>query len=162
MPQINYREVGISNLDLIQGLWEKLNQHHGSKESCFQDHYENFTFTERKEVLLRKASGGDMRVDLAENTTSGILVGYCVSTVSSENEAEVDSIYVEEEYRSQGIGNTLMKHSLAWMEKKGVKSKKVRVAMGNQDSLSFYRHYGFRPRSIIREHTYDPDGSKDE
>ncbi len=64
---------------------------------------------------------------------------------------EVDSIYVKEGYRSQGIGDQLMKRALIWMEENGTESKKIMVTVGNQEVLAFYQRYGFRPRSIIME-----------
>ncbi|MDD1763163.1 MAG: GNAT family N-acetyltransferase [Methanobacteriaceae archaeon] len=52
---------------------------------------------------------------------------------------------MKEEYRSGGIGDQLMKRSLKWMDEKGAASKKILVTVGNQDVISFYRVYGFRP-----------------
>jgi diamine N-acetyltransferase len=155
MVNLTFIETDAEGLDLIQPLWGKLNQHHGKKKSEFQEHYQNFTFQERKEALLKKACGGDMQVDLAEDKESKLVLGYCITTISPENEGEIDSIYVEENYRSLGIGDQLMKRSLAWLESKGVKNKKVVVAVGNQETLSFYERYGFRPRSITLEQTFN-------
>jgi len=152
MINLTFIDTGTEGLDLIQPLWEKLNEHHRKKKTDFQNHYENFTFQERKEVLLGKALGGDMRVDLAEERESELLVGYCVTTISSENEGEIDSIYVHEKYRSLGIGDKLMERSLDWLEKKGIKNKKVVVAAGNQEAISFYERYGFRHRFTTLEH----------
>jgi ribosomal protein S18 acetylase RimI-like enzyme len=104
----------------------------------------------RKEFLLKKSNGGAIRVDLARDPNN-VKVAYCVSTLNSERVGEVDSIYVREEYRSLGIGDQLMKRSLEWMDKKGVTSKKILVTAGNQDALSFYRRYGFRPRRMVLE-----------
>ncbi|WJI09625.1 GNAT family N-acetyltransferase [Methanobacterium sp. CWC-01] len=64
---------------------------------------------------------------------------------------EVDSIYVRGGYRSQGIGDQLMKRSLEWMDEKGAKAKKILVTTGNQDALLFYRRYGFRLRRVVLE-----------
>ena len=80
-------------------------------------------------------------------------MAYCITTISPDNEGEIDSIYVEERYRGHGFGDELIKRSLEWMDKKGVKKKTVRVAVGNQDAMSFYERYGFLPRSITLEQT---------
>ncbi len=89
-------------------------------------------------------------MDLAHDTNK-VRVAYCVSTINSQRVAEVDSIYVREEYRSLGIGDQLMKRSLEWMDEKGAKRKKILVTAGNQDALSFYQRYGFKPRRVILE-----------
>ncbi|AUB55425.1 GNAT family N-acetyltransferase [Methanobacterium subterraneum] len=155
MSIVKFIETNQLNLDLIQPLWEKLNEHHRRQKSDFKDHYANFTFQERKKVLLNKARDGDMLICLAEDERSGIFVGYSVTTISSENVGEIDSIYVGGEYRLQGIGNELMKRSLGWMDKKGVNSRKVVVATSNQEAISFYERYGFRRRSINLEKPLD-------
>lgn len=151
MKQISYREVGIDGLDLIQELWELLRLHVKSSTTDFKDQAEQLTFQERKKFLLNKSRGGAIRVDLAEDHRKKIEVAYCVSSVTPEKVGEVDSIYVKEEYRSGGIGDQLMKRSLKWMDEKGAESKKILVTVGNQDVISFYRVYGFRPRSVVLE-----------
>ncbi|HHT18255.1 MAG: hypothetical protein ACOX08_06970 [Methanobacterium sp.] len=54
MKIIKIIETDHLNLDLIQPMWEKLNEHHQRQESDFKDHDENFTFQERKKSLLKK------------------------------------------------------------------------------------------------------------
>ena len=157
MVNLTFIETGSESLDLIQSLWEKLNEHHLNQKSDFQEHYANFTFQERKEVLLKKSHGGKMLIILVEDKDSRILVAYCITTLSPENEGEIDSIYVEERYRSLGVGKELMKRSLKWMDEKGVRTRKVVVATGNQEALSFYEGYGFLPRSITLKQIIKPD-----
>lgn len=155
MENLIFVETGAEGLDLIHPLWEKLNKHHLNQKSDFMEHYENFTFAERKEVLLKKASNGAMLVCLAEDEESGTLLGYIVTTISSKNEGEIDSVYVEEEYRLMGIGDALMQRSIRWMDVKDVKTKKVAVAAANQEAISFYERYGFRRRSVTLEQPLD-------
>lgn len=151
MTNIVFIETGALDLDLIQPLWEKLNHHHHQQKSDFQEHYENFTFPERAETLLKKSLRGDMHIGLVKDKESGVMVAYCITTISQDKEGEIDSIYVEREYRGQGIGAELIKRSLKWMDEKGVNKKTVRVSIGNQEAVAFYEHYGFRPRSLTLE-----------
>ena len=44
-----------------------------------------------------------MRIDLAQDKINGILIGYCVSTISKDNQGEIDSIYIEEDYRNKNL-----------------------------------------------------------
>lgn len=150
MTQISYQEVGIDGLDMIQELWKLLRLHVKGSNTDFKDQMQQLTFQERKEFLLKKSKGCAIRVDLARDQTK-VKAAYCVSTLNSERVGEVDSIYVREEYRSLGIGDHPMKRSLEWMDEKGAKSKKIMVTAGNQDALSFYRRYEFRPRRVILE-----------
>ncbi|MGZ7048012.1 MAG: GNAT family N-acetyltransferase [Methanobacterium sp.] len=79
------------------------------------------------------------------------LIGYCISYISEDNTGEIDSIYVVENYRLSKIGDTLMKRALSWMDEKSVKSKKIKVAVGNDELISFYHKFDFLPRHIIFE-----------
>jgi diamine N-acetyltransferase len=153
MEDMTFIETDALDLYLIQPLWEKLNHHHHEQKSDFQEHYEKFTFSERAEALLKKSIGGDMHIGLVKDKESGILVAYCITTISQDKEGEIDSIYVEKRYHGHGLGDELIKRSLEWMNKKGVKKKTVRVSISNQKTLAFYERYGFRPRSLTLEET---------
>lgn len=151
MENIIFIETGALDLDLIQPLWEKLNQYHREQKSDFKEHYVNFTFPERAKTLLNKSLRGAMHISRGKDKESGVMVAYCVTTISQDNEGEIDSIYVEEGYRGQGIGAELIKRSLKWMDDKRVNKKTVRVSIGNKEAVEFYKRYGFRPRSLTLE-----------
>jgi len=148
-------ETGARDLNFIQPLWEKLNQHHLNQESVFKDHYAQFTFQKRAEDLLKKTREGDMHIGVVKDKKSGRPVAYCITTINQDKEGEIDSIYISENYRGQGWGDELMKRSLKWMKKKGVTKKSVRVSFANQEVVSFYERYGFFRRSITMEQIKD-------
>ncbi len=50
------------------------------------------TFEKRKAILLKKAQGGKIRVDLAIDEVSGEKVGYCASSVDISRVGENESI----------------------------------------------------------------------
>lgn len=151
MEDIIFIEADARDLDLIQPLWEKLNQHHRQQKSDFQEHYEKFTFSERSKTLLKKSLGGEMHIGMFKDKESESMLAYCITTISEDREGEIDSIYVLEKYRGRGFGDMLIKRSLEWMDEKGVNKKTVRVSAGNQKAVSFYERYGFRPRSLMLE-----------
>ncbi len=148
---ISYLEVNEHEIDIIRPLWEKLKDHHLELSPNFAERYIEFTFDERKEELLNKSKKGFLKIDLVKDEDTEWLIGYCISSISDELMGEIDSIYLEEKYRSIGIGNELVKRSLQWMDKNGVKTKKIIVAVGNEDSLPFYERNNFFPRHIILE-----------
>jgi len=151
MEDIIFIEADARDLNLIQPLWEKLNQYHLQQKSNFKEHYENFTFPERSKTLLKKSLGGEMHIGMLKDKESEIMLAYCITTISEDREGEIDSIYVEKDYRGRGFGDILIKRSLEWMDEEGVKKKTVRVSAGNPEAVSFYEHYGFRPRSLMLE-----------
>ena len=91
-------------LDQIRVLWEALNSHHLELSTNFKQHYQDMTFEKRKADLLKKAIAGKMRVDLAVDEVIGQNVGYCVSSLNQEKNGEVESIFVDSDYRGSGIG----------------------------------------------------------
>ena len=90
-------------------------------------------------------------MDIAQDEEIEKIIGYCTSSISDELFGEVDSIYPDEKYRSFGICDELMKRALDWMGEKGVKNRRIIVAVGNEELLQFYEKYGFFPRHIILE-----------
>ncbi|MCX7710281.1 MAG: GNAT family N-acetyltransferase [Clostridia bacterium] len=151
MPNIDYDSGGIDMLDSIKELWEQLNQHHRVLSPYFEHHYKNFTFEKRKKSLVEKAQHAELRIDLASDKISGKYVGYCISTMNNENTGEIESIFINNEYRGQGIEDQLISRALSWLGEKGAQKKTVSVSVGNEQVFAFYERYGFRPRMTMLE-----------
>jgi GNAT superfamily N-acetyltransferase len=64
-------------------------------------------------------------------------IAYCISTVSADGCGEVDSMFVEEDFRKCGVGSELVRRPLAWLDSVGASSKVVTVAHGNERALAF-------------------------
>lgn len=149
---IRYSFTDINDIELIRSLWTKLNEHHHSRAKAFKDHYAHFTFDARKSYFVKMASCGLLRIDLAFDTTTERYIGYCVSSVdAAEKEGEVESLFVEQEYRAMGIGSTFVKNALSWFEENGCLRIRVSVADGNEEAFPFYQKFGFFPRLTILE-----------
>jgi ribosomal protein S18 acetylase RimI-like enzyme len=145
---IEYIETGVQDLDLIKPLWEKLNEHHRVRSKYFAEETGRRTFADRKKSLTDK-SKAELRVTLAKDNNNGALIGYCVSSISAGEQGEVESIYVEPDYRKLGIGDALMQRALSWMDDKQIKRKRIGVGSGNEEVFGFYSRYGFYPRATI-------------
>ena len=143
---IKYFETDEKDLDRIKDLWNKLRLQHQLKSKHFSRDYENIVFEVRKQQLLKKSEKWVFKVDLVFDHDH--IVGYCVSSVSNDK-GEIDSIYIEEKYRSVGIGDKLMKRALSWMDIMGVKNKEILISVGNDDTIEFYNRYGFYPKHIL-------------
>ena len=151
--EIQYTATDEKDLDLIEPLWIKLNGLHKSLYPHPTDHFHRMTFERRKKDLLKKSAGGALRIDLARDTETKELNGYCVTTVNAEKQGEIESIYIEPDYRRSDIGDAFMKKALKWLEEQAVTRKIVGVAAGNEDVFEFYGRYGFYPRVTILEQT---------
>jgi ribosomal protein S18 acetylase RimI-like enzyme len=130
-------------LDAIQPLWEGLNKYHEAVSPHFKDDFQVYTFAQRKENLLKKNRNGRIRIDIARIDEQP--VGYVIAAIR-DDVGEIESIFIKEDYRGQGIGDELMSRVLAWMDHAQVRQKIVDVAVGNEDALDFYARFGFFPR----------------
>jgi len=149
--EIQYVTGSEEMLDEIEELWLELNRYHSSVSTHFSRRFKNFSFQRRKEVLLEKAHGEAIRVDLAIDKTTDETIGYCLSTIVERNvekTGEVESLYVKSEYRNRNIGMELMKRALAWLDSNIVHVKKLVVAVGNDKVYNFYERLGFYPKTI--------------
>jgi len=121
----------------------------GERSSHFKEHFVNMTWARRRSELLKKATGGQMRIDIAFDDKANLAVGYLVSSVNSEKVGSVKSIFISEKYRGLGIGDSLMCKALVWMDENGASEKVLEVTVGNEQVYGFYRRYGFLPRQTL-------------
>ena len=148
--KIIYSQSGSEGLDAVAGLWLKLRQHHKERSPYFKEDMDSMKWEERKQGLLDKSGDRTMLVETARDGDK--LVGYCVSSISGKKEGEIESIYVEKEYRKQHIGGHFMKSALAWMDKYCISRRIIGVAAGNEEVFGFYRKFGFYPRvTVLRQ-----------
>lgn len=156
MTPIRYRTTDITEINRIHPLWAQLNRYMHNKATTFRSHYEQMTFARRKAYFEKLAASGSFRLDLAfDPDNGGRDVGYCVSSLSLEKSGEIESIFVEETYRSRGIGTALMKRALGWFGHHGSVQNRVSVGVGNEGAWEFYGKFGFYPRMVVLEQKKD-------
>jgi RimJ/RimL family protein N-acetyltransferase len=144
--EIEYLEKNQNDLGIIRPLWDKLNAHHITVSKYFKDTRAVTTFDMRKKQLMEKSYQGALRIDLARDAVTKEYIGYCVTSVDPEKQGEIESIYVEKDYRLSGIGDSLMTRALAWLETVTEKKTILTVAEGNEGVFAFYRRHNFYPR----------------
>ena len=137
------KELSRENYHLIKEMWAKLNRLHGELSNNFKNHFESFTFEKRMQPLLEKRY---LSVFIATDATKHI--GYCI--VSAENgTGEIDSIYIEPEYRKRKIGSTFINRAMDWFNRMGCDSICIFVADGNDGVLNFYQSFGFHKYGVV-------------
>jgi ribosomal protein S18 acetylase RimI-like enzyme len=110
-----------------------LNQHHLYLSKDFKQYYLQLTFEKRKTDLLEKMKGGKLRVEIAVDVRTGQNVRYCISSVSPYKVGEIESIFVAVNYRGLGVGGTLLRKALDWLDQEDAELKVVEVAAGNEE-----------------------------
>lgn len=148
MNGIDFQTGGEELLTRVGPLWEKLRDHHAACSAHFSALLAKRPFADRQADILHHAHG--IRVDLAVH--NGRDIAYCISTLSTRGHGEIDSLYVEADYRGFSLGETLARRGLAWMDDNHVTQRSISVVYGNEAVLSFYRRLGFYPRNIQLDH----------
>lgn len=149
--KIEYLQNPQDSWSLIQPLWEKLRDHHAANSQYFKDYFSGVTFDARKKRLLDKTQAGLLHFGLAKDSQTGSFIGYCITSLNTEKEGEIESIFVERDYRLSGVGDGLMTRAVAWLDSVGAEKRIVSVAEGNENAFGFYRRYDFYPRLTILE-----------
>jgi len=100
-------------------------------------------------------SGSDSVCFLAttENETIGYLAGYLWDGGSLRpiKLAELESMYVRQPYRGQGVGRQLAAEFVKWARQRGVQRISVTAYAANTRAIAFYRELGFEPKSLLLE-----------
>ena len=76
------------------------------------------------------------------------IVGYMVTCVDKA-QAEIVSIGVDPACQKMGIGTQLMEHTLAALEKRGIRRMELMVRTTNKGGARFYRRFRFRSAGRI-------------
>jgi ribosomal protein S18 acetylase RimI-like enzyme len=139
---ISIVEKDITEIEIIKPLWEKLNLIHLDKSVYFKSKYESFTFDKRMESIYKKAQKGIIKLALLLDNDKRVYIGYCLSSIE-EDLGEVESIFIEKQYRKLGLGDKLMNNTLDWFESKGIKNIQINVVYANDGALPFYERHGF-------------------
>jgi len=146
---LEFYQIGIEDINLIEPLWVKLNQMHQAKSSHFSKWFSEHMFEERLKTLMEKATQGQIRIELVKDKDLDIDIGYCISSIFNGNKGEIDSIFIELIYRGHQIGDKLLENALKWMESYNISSIEIMAYYGNEDVFPFYAKHGFRPKKYL-------------
>ncbi len=133
------------DIAIIKPLWEKLNKQHLANSSNFKQHYKEQTF-EMRCAKFRAIPEERLRIEAAFD--AGGAVGYCVCSIENKK-GELDSIYIEPQYRKNRLGSYLAQQGIEWMKQNGCEVINVGVADGNEGVFPFYEDLGFAKRMTV-------------
>ena len=102
--------------------------------------------------LMRSERGLGLLAE-AEGKVIGYLVGYLrrSSSLRPVKMAELESMYVREAYRGQGVGQQLVQKFLEWARERGVERVSVTAYVANERAVAFYEKLGFTAKSLTLE-----------
>ncbi|WP_294371477.1 GNAT family N-acetyltransferase [uncultured Clostridium sp.] len=141
-------EKGINDIRLIKPLWEQLNLLHLEKSVNFKKRFETYKFEKRMEGVVKKSKTGEIKLYILYDDENNRYAGYCLSSIENGS-GEIESLFIEEDYRKYGFGGKFMKNTLKWFEDSKVTDIKINVVYNNNDVLAFYERYGFKIGNYI-------------
>lgn len=146
---IEIKRADISNLKDIQELNHQL----------FELEFNNFDPSLKVGWTFEK-EGKDYFTDMLNNEivyialTENKIVGYLAGSVNIQNSyvtkslAEVDNMFILENYRKYGIGSKLMNEFKQYCIKNSIEELKVTASAKNSNAIKFYKKNGFNEFEI--------------
>jgi diamine N-acetyltransferase len=149
MKKFDIKQGYKTDLDLIKPLWEKLNYLHFEVSPHFKSRFQNMNCENRKQKLLENLK--DILFEYAIDNENNTIIGYCISTIHNEDPktGEIDSIFVDENYRKSGLGKQFIGRAIGWLKSNGTETQKLLVGVGNEQVFEFYKQFDFYPLHIV-------------
>lgn len=141
---IDYKIISLKNLERIEPMWEQLINYLKDKSNKHKIEFQDKTFKNRIQPYLDKVNTGLSRLVCA--THEGVDIAYCLSSITSKGIGEVDSIYINPDYRGNGIGEYLMRDAFHFFERNKTIQDIVMVSEGNENVMRFYESMGYELR----------------
>ncbi len=149
------KRATIKDLEVVRRLNEKL---------CIKEHKEfdssiisNYSMTEKGKESFERCITADASITLiveVDDRTVGYLTGGIQEAEDFRNIkyiCELGSMWVDEEYRSEGIGKKLVGEFEKWCKKKDVSRLRVVVSAQNEQGIRFYKKEGFEDYDLVLE-----------
>lgn len=144
------KDISVEEVNKIKNLWEQLNKMHLDKSPYFKEHYRNQIFEDRIKVWS-KYKNENFLITIIEDDLNKEALGYCISGIDDNGIGEIESIYIEQMIRGQGLGEELINRHINWLKSKESKKIKLAVSYGNEAVLRFYMKAGLFPRLTYME-----------
>ena len=127
-------EINNMLTDLIQD--ERKNYDSNINENYkVQEFYEKLIDSDNKIILVAR--------------DNDIILGYVYGFIQDNGNlfnnkiAQLDALFVKEQYRGNGIARSLMKDFINWAEEKGAAYIELSVCKGNTNAINLYENEGF-------------------
>jgi GNAT superfamily N-acetyltransferase len=151
MNSIKLKRATMDDLLTIQTLNDKLFKYEMDRD--LDEYISNWAFgKESKEYFSDLIENNYVILATVDNEPVGYLAGslYQDDTYSYYDglTAELDNMFIEEEYRKLGIGSKLINAFTEWCKKQSAKRIFVTATIGNDNTIEFYKKHGFKDLNI--------------
>jgi ribosomal protein S18 acetylase RimI-like enzyme len=155
MSSVGIRQIAVSELDLIEPLWNALREHHSSvTPDLGEPRPRSESWQRRRSQYERWLLGPDAFLLVAER--EGEPVGYAMVQLRegsptwplSEQAGEVETLSVLPGERGQGTGSELLEAVREELGARGIEELSLHVMHTNNDAMRFYERHGFETYAI--------------
>jgi ribosomal protein S18 acetylase RimI-like enzyme len=145
MWKFNIRKANPNDLPAITDLAGKMVDFHRSLDNYYKplSAYKNL----EKELAGELADKNSLFLVIEKDNK---IIGYFRGSIepapayaSPKKIGVIYDIYVQKEYRKQGVGEALMKEILEWFQSKNIKNIELSVDARNNNAINFWKKFGF-------------------
>lgn len=145
--------IPITQIDTIEPLWWTLRNMHQELDAACNMPIRTIVWEERKAEFIEKAQTNAL---LEVAMQEGQMAGYCFSSIDVYGQGEVDSLYVEPQYREHGLGSKLLLSAKDWFANNSCEAIKIWVHPGNFRGIRFYWKHGFLNEPVMHNKLASP------
>jgi ribosomal protein S18 acetylase RimI-like enzyme len=166
VPSCEIRRIGVSELDLIEPLWNALREHHvGVTPDLGAPRPRAESWLRRRKQYEGWLADPEAFVLLAERC--GVQVGYAMVQVRegsptwplSERAGEIETLSVLPGERGRGTGTALLEAVRKELGNRAITELSLHVMPTNKDALRFYERHGFETYALwVRADERSGDG----
>lgn len=154
---VSIRKARPGDLTAISALNKMLFEY----ETIFNDEYNlQWTYSDSGQKYFKKRLESNSSIIFVAEVKATI-VGYILAYINSypfrsvNPIAEIENMFISEDYRKHGIGRKLMQEVKKVAKEKGVKRIKVVAVTQNTHAINFYKMCGFEEFDVVLEANLD-------
>ena len=156
MVDVKIELAGEERVDEVRTLWLEIHRHERRVAPSIPFAEDEQSWRRRRALYVRSLQRGEGFLLLARNGAG--VVGYAFVLLEEgsddtfrlgEQFAELYSLSVAREWRSQGVGTLLLDFVDAELQARAIRDLRVAVTVGNADAQRLYERRGLQPTEII-------------
>lgn len=86
-----------------------------------------------------------------------LIIAYIIFNIEKENHGHIISIAVDEKFRKQNVGFSLLQTAIKIIKKFNCEFVNLETKASNTNAIKFYEHFGFKRTEFLKD--YYEDGS---
>lgn len=146
---MEYREIAAQEVSKLKKCVEELSEYHNNVSTYHSGMYPDKPSWQTLEQFQKMLEAGEAKIYACVDKDK--VVGFCKIDIH-DMQGKLDYLFVANDYRKKGIGDTLMKWALETFKRCNVIRIELKVIEGNP-AIQFYKKYGFQVNSHIMWNT---------